>query len=98
MSVLSKFDAAVSDAVKKGVITRTRQGPLISAGRKIAKVMDDPGWPIIKGKVDNVSPSVFLKYCEALRLTPGIIQQDQEEDKSSLTILKGSSKFGKRTG
>lgn len=98
MSVLSKFNNAVNDAVKKGVISRTRQGPLISAGRKIAKVMDDPDWPIVKGKVDNVSPSVFLKYCEALRLTPGILQADKEENTSSLTVLKGESKFAKRTG
>ena len=94
MSVLSKFNYAVDDAVKNGIIDRKRQGPLISAARKIAKVMDDPDWPIIQGKIDNVSPSVFLKYCQELKLTPEMKKQ-KAEAKTELKVV-GNSRWKKQ--
>lgn len=94
MSVLSKFNTAIDDAVKKGVISRTRQGPMISAARKIAKLMDDPDWPIIKGKVDNVTPSVFLKYCLELHLGPDVAA-GKKDMKTELTVV-GKSKWKKQ--
>ena len=101
MSVYSKFNNAVNDGVKKGTIDRTRQGAIISAGRKLAKIMDDPSWPMINGKIDNVSPSVFLKYCEKLGIAEcagqkGTAKPDQQ-DKGKLVSLVGNSKW-KRTG
>ena len=93
MSVLSKFNYAVDDAVKKGIVDRVRQGPIISAGRKIAKMMDDPDWPIIHGKIDNVGPSVFLKYCETLGLTIGKKDAEKEKKTGDVVKLVGNSKW-----
>ena len=70
-TVRSKFNSAVNQAVEAGIIDRKKHGALIMAAQKMAETMDRPGWPIIDGKFDNVTPSTFMKYCEALHLTPG---------------------------
>lgn len=70
MTVLEAFDASVADAVESGRLDETAHGATIQAARKVAALFDEPEWPIVKGKLDNVSPSVFLKYCAALGLTP----------------------------
>ena len=55
--------------------------------------MDDPDWPIVEGRIDNVSPSIFLKYCEALGLT---IDKKSRNDKEEKVIsLVGNSKWKK---
>lgn len=69
MSVLSKFKNSIKEAEKAGILDLQRDGALIEAAKKVAKTMDDPEWPMINGKIDNVSPGVFLKYCECLGLT-----------------------------
>ena len=69
MSVLSKFNKSVKKGIEAGRINPERHGAIIEAGKKIARTMDNPDWPVIRGKIDNVSPSVFLKYCETLGLT-----------------------------
>ncbi len=70
MTVLEAFDASVADAIKGGRLDDTAHGATIQAARKVAALFDEPEWPIVRGKLDNVSPSVFLKYCDALGLTP----------------------------
>lgn len=70
MSVLDAFNTAVVKAIEEKRLEEEKHGPVIEAGRKVAAVMDDPDWPMVRGKIDNVSPSVFLKYCDALGILP----------------------------
>ena len=88
MGVLESFNIAIAEVLKTGEITEKKQGPIIEAARKLATLMDDPEWPIVRGKIDNVSPSVFLKYCEKLGIAPDI-----ETKKGEVVQLKAVSKW-----
>lgn len=90
MSVTSRLKTSVNKAVKAGLIDRKKHGAAIEAALKLAAVMDDPDWPIIDKRYDNVTPSTFLKYCQALHLTPGEIVEEKQEDS-----LVGHSKWKK---
>ena len=92
MSVLSKFNKSVKNGIERGVIDKDRNAAVIEAAKKLARMMDEPGWPIVRGKVDNVSPSIFLKYCEKLGITD--IEQGQQAKKEDKPIsLVGNSKW-----
>ena len=99
MKVRDALNAAIREGVKDGTIDRKKHGPVIEAARKVSSVMDQEGWPIVNGKIDNVSPSVFLKYCEDL----GIIAEKKEpkkekkteEKKEPILTLVGNSKWKK---
>ena len=95
MSVLEKFDESVDLAIKNGDIDAVKQGAIIEAARKVATVMDEDEWPIVRGKIDNVSPSVFLKYCDKLGLAPDIkIEKDtRKTDKNAKLSVVGGSKW-----
>lgn len=100
MKVRDALNAAVREAVKAGTLDRKTHGAMIEAARKIASVMDTPGWPIVRGKIDNVSPSVFLKYCEVLGLTvktvPNQTKVTVEESEKVTSIGVGRSKWRKQ--
>ena len=70
MGVVDAFDLAIDTAIKDGTLDSDKHGATIEAARKVASMMDEPEWPIVRGKLDNVSPSVFLKYCDALGILP----------------------------
>ena len=55
--------------------------------------MDDPDWPLVKGKFDNVYPSLFLKYCETLGITD--LEKGQKEKDKPLRVV-GNSKWRKQ--
>ena len=98
MKVREALNIAIREAVKDGRINRKKQGAVIEAARKVASVMDAPEWPIVRGKIDNVSPGVFLKYCEKLGLTVEATkgQQDQKDLKSDKVVeIIGNSKWKK---
>lgn len=44
-------------------------GP-VAVIRKLADFLDDPDWPYVNGKFDNVTPAKFLDYCVQLGLVP----------------------------
>ena len=94
MGVLDAFDASVEEAVKAGRLDMASHGAAIEAARKVAAIFDEPEWPIVRGKLDNVSPSVFLKYCEALGLTPSEQPKAQGNSKK-LDALVVRGKFSK---
>lgn len=94
MGVLSKFNKSIKAEIEAGRIDANIQGPIIEAAKKVARVMDQKGWPMVNGKVDNVSPSVFLKYCEKLGLTPDKIAKPA--DKNTTMRVLGESKWKKR--
>lgn len=93
MSVLSRFNSSVSEAVKDGRLDRRKHGALIEAARKLAMTMDREGWPIIDGRFDNVTPSTYQKYCEMLHLTPDA--KPVIEDSAKVVKLVGNSKWKK---
>lgn len=69
-TVSESLERSISAAVQEGRIDLSGHAALIASARRIASVMDDPEWPMVNGKFDNVSPSAFLKYCQALGITP----------------------------
>lgn len=75
-TVYRALNRSIDKAVEAGTVDRDAQAALIAAARKVARVMDEPGWPIIGqggsagGRFDNVSPGTLLKYCEALGIAP----------------------------
>ena len=95
MSVLEKLDESIELAIKTGDIDEVKQGAIIEAARKVATVLDEPEWPIVRGKIDNVSPSVFLKYCGALGLSPDVDvkKPKQRTDKNAKLHVVGKSKW-----
>lgn len=95
MGVLNAFDASVDAAVKNGALDTVENGAVIEAARKVAAIFDQPEWPMVNGKLDNVSPSVFLKYCDALGLTPDASVITEKPQASRLTMMVSSSKFSK---
>lgn len=92
MSVLSRLNSSISEAVKDGRLDRRKHGALIEAARKLAATMDREGWPIIDGRFDNVTPSTYKQYLEMLHLTPNEIKSNEEE---KTLRLVGNSKWKK---
>lgn len=90
--IYKALNQSISSAVASGRIDRRAQAALIAAARKVARVMDDPEWPIIKGKYDNVSPSMLLKYCEALGICPTFDKTEAKAVRSSLAAARDSLK------
>ena len=85
MSVLEKLNESIDQGVKNGDIDAIKQGALIEAARKVANV---------RGKIDNVSPSVFLKYCEKLGLAPDVNAKPRPKtDKNAKLHVVGQSKW-----
>ena len=81
MSVSSRLKTSVNKAIKAGLIDRKKHGAAIEAAMKLAQVLDDPDWPIIDKRFDNVTPSTFLKYCQILHIVPDeVIPEKSEED------------------
>ena len=72
MGVKDALQTSIDNAIKRGSINETDHGAIIEAALKVAAVMDEPEWPIVRGKIDNVSPSVFLKYCDALGIVSNV--------------------------
>lgn len=97
-TVLSRFNTSVNQAVKDGRLDRQKHGALIEAAKKMAATMDREGWPLIDGKFDNVTPSTFQKYCEALHLTPDTMKAVQAEPAEAKEKKRvGNSRWKKET-
>ena len=88
MTVVEAFDESIEEIINDGVIDRKKQGALIEAARKLAMMLDDPEWPIVRGKLDNVSPTVFLKYCEKLGMA---VEVEKSKKESATTVIKDNS-------
>lgn len=84
-SVRTALEESIDAAKAAGLLDVEQASAPIEVARKLADMMDLPEWPIVNGKFDNVSPSVFLKYCEQMHLfdTP-----KGKEKKSALAELK----------
>lgn len=95
VSVLDALDRSVAEAVRSGRLDAAAQAGPVAAARRVAALMDEPGWPMIcvredgtGGKLDNVSPGILLKYCEALGLCPDLSASDRKRAKSGVERLR----------
>ena len=96
-SVSDAFEKSVERAVSDGIVDRERDAALIEAARKLAWMMDTPEWPIVNGKLDNVSPSAFLKYCDKLHIGPLVAPKTDDKPKpNGLTVMVNRSKYSKQ--
>lgn len=95
-TVYRALNKSIEKAVEAGRIDKDAQAALIAAARKVARVMDEPGWPIIfpdgkgGGKFDNVSPATLLKYCEALGISPKEAKEAAKPKRSALADARAS--------
>ena len=69
----------INEAVKRGIIDRKLHAAPISVMLKLAETIDDPGFPIINERYDNVSIPTLLKYMQSLGLT--VQEQPTKETK-----------------
>jgi len=100
VSVEESFDKSVNAAIEAGILDAEAHGAAIEAARKLAQMMDGSEWPMVNGKLDNVSPGVFLKYCAALGIVPGeaVAKQTKPASKEpagrvTMTSMVGNSKW-----
>ena len=69
----------INEAVKRGMIDRKLHAAHISVMLKLAETIDDPEFPIINDRYDNVSIPTLLKYMQSLGLT--VQEQPAKETK-----------------
>lgn len=88
MTVLEAFEQSIRAAIASGSLDAEKNAAPIEAGRKVAALMDDPEFPYINGKYDNVSAALFLKYCTALGLVEVAEVAKAEKPKDKLAEIK----------
>ena len=96
MSVTDAFNESVSAAIAAGMLDKDAHGAAIEAARKLAGMMDEPTWPMVNGKLDNVSPGVFLKYCNSLGLVPCVTEIKRKKDAPRTAGIVGNSKWAQK--
>ena len=96
MSVTNAFNESVAAAIESGALDEKAHGAAIEAARKLAGMMDSPEWPMVNGKLDNVSPGVFLKYCNSLGLVPGETASKPKEAAVKSVSIVGNSKWAQK--
>ena len=95
-AVYKALNESIDAAARDGRIDKERHAAIIAGARKVARVMDDPEWPNVGGRFDNVSPSTLLKYCDALGIVPppaGKPKADGGVDRlrASVKVLRAAS-------
>lgn len=102
MDVWATTNEAVQAAKRAGVITEMDEGA-VSALLQLAERLDDPEYPNIDGRFDNVSAALYFKACEQLGLTPSgrsRLAEKKETGGGKLAQLRSvqGGRAGKRTG
>lgn len=94
--------SAIDSAKAAGIITDMDAGAVETVLR-LAERMEDPDFPMIDGRFDNVTESLYFKVCDSLGLTPAGRQKlDIKEVKkvgklAQLRAVNGGA-GGKRAG
>ena len=86
----------VDDALRAADWITPADQPTVELLRRLANRLDDPGFPTIEGRFDNVSESLFLKTAAALGLTPEMraawAKKEKKVDGGRLeTLRKGTA-------
>lgn len=69
MDVWTTTNEAIQAGKRAGVITAMDEGA-VSVLLQMAERLDDPDYPVIDGRFDNVTQALYFKACEQLGLTP----------------------------
>lgn len=69
MDIWHTTNEAVQAARSAGVLTDMDDGAC-AALLQLAERLDDPDYPMIDGRFDNVTAALYFKACEQLGLTP----------------------------
>lgn len=69
MDIWTTTNDSVQAAKQAGQITDADEGA-VAVLLQMAERLDDPDYPVIDGRFDNVTQALYLKYCEQLGLTP----------------------------
>ena len=88
--------ATVDDALRAADWITPADQPTVELLRRLANRLDDPDFPPIEGRFDNVSESLFLKTAAALGLTPEMraawAKKEKKVDGGRLeTLRKGTA-------
>lgn len=89
MSVWHATNDAVDAARDAGQITAMDEG-LVEVVLRMAERLDHPDFPVIDGRLDNVTEPTYLRACEALGLSPA--------SRAKLGPRKGAGTGGKLAG
>lgn len=90
----SMLDAA-EEAIASADWLTDADGATVELLLRLAARMDDPDFPVIDGRFDNVTESLFLKTAAALGLTPEMRATWEKREKksggSNLTKLRAGA-------
>ena len=75
--------AVVDEAIKSAAWLTEADAATIELLRRLADRLDDPDFPVIDGRFDNVSESLFLKTSAALGLTPEMRAAWEKKERKS---------------
>lgn len=70
MSVLDETNRSIRAAINDKTLDEDLSAGPIAAIRVLAEQLDHPDFPVVNGKLDNVSLPTYLRYCAELKLTP----------------------------
>ena len=83
----------LNEAIKRGAIDRDLHAAPISVMLTIAETIDNPEFPIIDNRYDNVSIPTLLKYLQAMGLTVTDVKPQKKEERPEDALDKISKKF-----
>lgn len=78
----------INEGVKRGIIDRKLHAAPISVMFKLAETIDDPEFPIINDRYDNVSIPTLLKYLQSLGLTMQDAPSEKKDGKKEKSKLE----------
>jgi hypothetical protein len=100
MEIWKTTNESVQAAKAAGIITAMDEGAVLVL-LQMAQRLDDVEYPIIDGKFDNVTQSLYFKACEQLGLTPSgrLKLEDKKGDGTGGKLAQlRSVQGGKATG
>jgi hypothetical protein len=93
----------VQAAKRAGTITAADEGA-VAVLLQMAERLDDPDFPVIDGRFDNVTQALYFKACEQLGLTPAGRSRLSEKKETGggklaqLRSIQGGAAGRKRSG
>lgn len=97
-SVYERTADAVEAARAAGVITDMDEGT-VAVLLRIAERLDDPDFPYVEGRFDNVSEGLYVKTARELGLTVAarvVLPEKKEGKRGKLAVLRAAE--AERTG
>lgn len=91
MDIWETTNASIQAAKQAGALTDADEGACLVL-LQMAERLDDPDYPVIDGRFDNVTQSLYFKACEQLGLTPSgraKLPEDKRAAGGKLAQLRG---------